>query len=611
MRISKQLMILIALVAVFAVGDCFAKSVSVQIREGIYKEQMEGDIDGAMKIYRKVIESASDNRRYAAEANFRMGLCLLKKGNKAGAAEYFNNVIKNYADQVSVVEKAKSEYSKLGVSSASNNAQSVIFSDSFETGTTAPEHWQKGAKVDGVQYIWDKYAGNSGKSSLCLKKTANRYFPIAQWTRKIEHTSGAKELEVAAMVRAKKASKAIIDALFLDAEGEWIKHEWVSYIGAKEAGDTPVNHNWKEYKGKVAIPENTKTIVIGLQMYGPGTVWFDDLKVAYAGDAAATAGSSKPIELAHDDGKSAGKLSNGGSGHAVRFKASAGSVLEGIRIYGSRYGDAKAPNEDFSVWLCDTDYNPIEEFKFPYSKFAKRGELNWVNLKTATTALPDEFIICVGFDPHQTKGIYMHHDGQSSGNSLSGLPREMEPYNKGDWMIRAIVKAGAAPAASKPKPAAKASGSGKMTFIAHDDGKSAGKWSLSGGGHAVRFKASAGSTLEGIRLYGSRYGEAKAPNEDFSVWLCDTGYNAIKEFKFPYSKFAKRGYLNWVNLKTATTELPDEFILCVGFNPEQRKGVYVHHDAESSGNSLSGLPGRMNAFDKGDWMIRAVIKTVK
>jgi len=129
-----------------------------------------------------------------------------------------------------------------------------------------------------------------------------KYFPIAQWTRKIEHTNEAKKLSVSANVLAKKAHKAVIDALFLDDNGEWIKHEWTSYIGAKNDGDPPANHKWKKYAGTVEIPENTKSIVIGLQMYGPGTVWFDELEVAYASDDNQTkAASGKPDPLKAED----------------------------------------------------------------------------------------------------------------------------------------------------------------------------------------------------------------------------------------------------------------------------------------------------------------------
>ena len=172
----------------------------------------------------------------------------------------------------------------------------TILEDSFEEGDQVPTGWEKGAVVDGVSYIWDKNTGSNGKASLCLKKDVEKYFPIAQWTRKIEYTGNAKELTVSADVRAKNAYKAVIDALFLDDKDEWIKHEWVSYIGAKEAGDPPANHNWKDYTGTVQIPDNTKTIVIGLQMYGPGTVWFDELNVAYT-DSTANNQQSPPDPL--------------------------------------------------------------------------------------------------------------------------------------------------------------------------------------------------------------------------------------------------------------------------------------------------------------------------
>ena len=167
------------------------------------------------------------------------------------------------------------------LSKNSGSGNQVVFKDSFEEGDDAPTGWEKGQNVDGVQYLWDRKHGSDGTSSLCLKKDVEKYFPIAQWTRSIDYTGEAKELSVSANVLAKKAYKAVIDALFLDDKGEWIKHEWVSYIGAKEAGDPAANHPWKKYASTVDIPENTKTIVIGLQMYGPGTVWFDEVEVSY------------------------------------------------------------------------------------------------------------------------------------------------------------------------------------------------------------------------------------------------------------------------------------------------------------------------------------------
>ncbi len=69
--------------------------------------------------------------------------------------------------------------------------------------------------------------------------------------------------------------------IFLDDNGEWISHEWASYIGAEDEDDPPANHDWMEYSGRVDIPTGTREVQIALQIYGPGKVWFDDVRARY------------------------------------------------------------------------------------------------------------------------------------------------------------------------------------------------------------------------------------------------------------------------------------------------------------------------------------------
>jgi RNA polymerase sigma-70 factor (ECF subfamily) len=64
---------------------------------------------------------------------------------------------------------------------------------------------------------------------------------------------------------------------FLDASNKTLSHEWAAYIGGKKQGDPPADHDWKEYTGTVSIPAGTKRVVIALQIYGPGSVWFDEV----------------------------------------------------------------------------------------------------------------------------------------------------------------------------------------------------------------------------------------------------------------------------------------------------------------------------------------------
>ena len=70
--------------------------------------------------------------------------------------------------------------------------------------------------------------------------------------------------------------------IFLDDKAKPISHKWAAYIGAQQASDRPTTHDWKEYSGRVAIPPGTDKIQIGLQIYGPGKVWFDEVRAAYA-----------------------------------------------------------------------------------------------------------------------------------------------------------------------------------------------------------------------------------------------------------------------------------------------------------------------------------------
>ncbi len=150
----------------------------------------------------------------------------------------------------------------------------------FEEGTDSPAGWQMGAQLDGVTYTWDRSAAHTGHASLRLDKSVNHYFPIAQWFQQVPNSSTARRLKVSAWVKARQAYKATVDVQF-SADGEQWTHQWAAYIGARDPGDPPADHDWKRYEGMVNIPEGTKQILIGLQIYGPGTVWFDDIDASY------------------------------------------------------------------------------------------------------------------------------------------------------------------------------------------------------------------------------------------------------------------------------------------------------------------------------------------
>ena len=214
----------------------------------------------------------------------------------------------------------------------------VLLSDSFESGGKAPDGWKQANTVPGVKYIYDRRQGSDGKRSLSLQKSINRYFPVAAWTRTVEHTGKKPAVSLTAKVKAEKAMKAILDVAFLDAQGEWMSHKWIAYIGAEEQGDPPATHDWKEYSGAADIPDGTKKILVGLQIYGPGKVWFDEVEARYVDSVEATNESKTSATSATEPSISpiSVTLSNNIKGHYLLVPLG---------------DDAAAPNEGYPVLL--------------------------------------------------------------------------------------------------------------------------------------------------------------------------------------------------------------------------------------------------------------------
>ena len=149
-----------------------------------------------------------------------------------------------------------------------------------EEGRYKPAAWSQGAVIPNVEYIWDNSVSRTGKRSLCIVKTEQRYFPIARWNQEVPYDGKARQLRFGAWIKAESAYKAVLDAEFYSERGEG-RHQWAAYIGAKEFGDPPANHGWKWYSGVVDIPPGTKAVIVSLQCYGPGTVWMDDASVKF------------------------------------------------------------------------------------------------------------------------------------------------------------------------------------------------------------------------------------------------------------------------------------------------------------------------------------------
>lgn len=386
---------------------------------------------GISKAYAEAIGRTVARARYVAVGQFRFDMPetihVEITVDPDGKVQLFNDG----ADRIFLTIRSDENLRKPGTSGVYN-----IYGMCHEVGHMAmyrlirDHSWLKGEGAEG----WADYMGSRLVDAVYAKEGADlwpdRYDYSEEGTKRLEKKLSAEKLTTMAK-----------------AAGAW--KQLAAIIGDKNIA--PIFRAWGETKIDPADPAESLGKALADKSSEQTGQWWSDaqeiliLKRAKSKVAADTVEENKLTgktrELANDDGKEAGKRSMAGGGHAVRFQAPNDSCyVTEVRIYGSRYGLPAPPKENFHVWLCDKDFKQISDNQFPYSKFPYGNKPRWVALKIKPTRVPQEFIVCAGFNPTATKGVFVHYDAEGSGNSLVGLPGEPgDALKEGDWMIRVSV----------------------------------------------------------------------------------------------------------------------------------------------------------------------------
>ena len=82
-------------------------SPSELLEKGIYNQETKGDLDSAIAIYQQLVAEANVNQSLAAEAQFRLGQCYLKKGRTGDANAAFEKLIHEFPNEKELVAKAR------------------------------------------------------------------------------------------------------------------------------------------------------------------------------------------------------------------------------------------------------------------------------------------------------------------------------------------------------------------------------------------------------------------------------------------------------------------------------------------------------------------------
>jgi hypothetical protein len=105
-RIS--VLIVAATVATYSMAAPAAQSSPSELLEkGIYNEETKGDLDSAIAIYQQLVAEANVNQSLAAQAQFRLGQCYLKKNRSAEAIAAFEKLISDFPNEKELVAKAR------------------------------------------------------------------------------------------------------------------------------------------------------------------------------------------------------------------------------------------------------------------------------------------------------------------------------------------------------------------------------------------------------------------------------------------------------------------------------------------------------------------------
>lgn len=120
---------------------------------------------------------------------------------------------------------------------------------------------------------------HSGHGSMSFTKTEQNFFPVALLTQAIPY-SGQSRIKVSLWAKAVDVRKFAL-AVMMGGAGD-NKIEWGAYIG-DPTSSAEINHDWKLYSKVIDVPTGTTDIILALEMYGPGTVYVDDISASYEG----------------------------------------------------------------------------------------------------------------------------------------------------------------------------------------------------------------------------------------------------------------------------------------------------------------------------------------
>jgi hypothetical protein len=562
-----------AIAAMAVAAPARGETTSVLLEEGIFKEETAGDLDGAIRVYQRIVDDAQANRKFIAQALYRLGSCLLKKGQDEAAAAALRRLIAQYPEQKALVDLARRKV----------------------PATPFPE--VVGCRIR--KRLALEVRPPSAKSPYRPRWTLAEYSRV-EITWRVDPRLAERAKAFAVTVRPNLLERlrpsATWQVLNLPAKARHIVYGEAAGGGKPgpelRAGEHHVTVHAFDAAQKGFDPQEAIGLAAGVLVVRPlvdTQIVLNDVQpsgaIRFRTVMQQLNRSSKPLEEL--------RFINSDSVEVKRMEDDAGRPLkftvdhrERTYHYRVHLNEPVAPG---GAVLHASEGSQVGKIRQAEDTYRYRMQ-HWPG-------------------GGQTRRIEIHRLPKGA-ELLATAPKDLPRRTRSgriELLVDEVIPPGGSLTTAYTYRLPMGAPGGKPLELSHDDGTAEGKLSIAGSGHAVAFECpgKAGKVV-GVRIFASRYGYPQAPDEDFHVYLLDGDRKVLADHRFAYGLIA-RGPAKWYALRTPPTAVPKRFHVALAFNPHRTKGIYLSYDkGVEESHSFTGLPSRgfRPVAERYDWMVR-------
>jgi Tol biopolymer transport system component len=208
---------LVLTILTVAPTPALAQTGSDLFQQALVKEQAEGDLQGAIALYERIVRDFSGDRTLSANALVQIGQCYERLGSQEAERAY-QRVVQDYPEQTEIVTRARARLAELRRPPARSEGSAIVLrqipaDDGFMDG---------GALRDGRSFVYVDYATGdvavqdlvSGKSrrlthegtwespaqyAINVSASADGKWAAYTWERQLDSASSVIELRVVGM----------------------------------------------------------------------------------------------------------------------------------------------------------------------------------------------------------------------------------------------------------------------------------------------------------------------------------------------------------------------------------------------------------------------------